>query len=386
MSKFLRYNQRNRVRISVKGLLLGIFFLTCTFDANAQLRKYLEDGQAFLARKNYDAAIEQFAEYVRLFPYNGEGYYWVAVTQMQSGNLKYAVENLNTALQLSPKYIPAYVSLGELYYNQEMYEAAIPYLKRAVELDDKNKTVLNLLGSSCYNAEKWELAVKYYSMAIKADSSFAPAWCNRGAARYNAQNIADATKIDKELAEQDLNRAILLDPAASISYRNRAFVRLFQDKIDSAYADVKRSLKLDSSDAIAYYCLARILLKQNRKLESLKQFNKAILMKGNKADFYLDRGLCWLDLNNSEAARADFYKAMELNAKLIPVGYLYISKSYAADKNKPLMLEYLVTAAKSGLFKKNYYYAVIQKDEDFKYYEKDKGYMDTMFKIKFGKY
>lgn len=367
-------------RLLVLALLL-LFSLT----AGAQMRKFLEDGKLYFKNQKYTLAIEQFDQFIKLYPYEAEGFYWKGNAQLKLGYFKSGRENIDQAILLSPKYIPPYVTLGEHYYNQQMYLEAIPYLLHAVKLDDQNMTVLNMLGTSCYNVQKWELAVKYFTSAIMLDSAYAPAWCNRGASRYNAQNIAEASKIDKELAEKDLDMAIKLDPKSPISYRNRAFLRLYQEKNDSAYADIQRALKLDSTDALSYYALARILYQQKKLKESLQMFDHAISKQNNRPDFYFDRSFCKVELKDFEGARADLKKYYELDESKLAIFYFYTARTYAAEQKKDMLIEYMKLAGKEDLFVKNLYYKELQKDPYFKVYEKDKDFYNLIYKIKFGK-
>jgi Tfp pilus assembly protein PilF len=195
-----------------------------------------------------------------------------------------------------------------------------------------------------------------------------------------------ANKIDKDMAEQDLNKAIELDPNSEINYRNRAFILLYLDKLEGANADIIKALKMNPSDGIAHYCYALVLKKAKQYKDALGEFDTSIKIQGDKYDLYLDRGLCKMDLHDNNGARNDFKFAMSLNPICKALGLYYLARSYAADKDKENMLVYITSAHKAGLFKGGNYYKDMQDDIYFKYYEKDKDFTNLIFKMKFGKY
>ena len=89
-------------------------------------------------------------------------------------------------------------------------------------------------------------------------------------------------------------------------------------------------------------------------------------------------------MGNFEAARSDFYKAMQLtNDK----GYLYyqMARSYAAEGEKVKTFNELRDAKKAGLFMNTKYYSYIAKDIYFIGWAKDKEFIDLIKELKFGK-
>jgi tetratricopeptide (TPR) repeat protein len=131
-----------------------------------------------------------------------------------------AVERLDEAeadckqvLELNPGHI---VSLDELAY--------ISFIHAANELDDAKAQ------------EYYQQGIDYTTQELEVDPNNAVAWTNRGEAYSNIDEF--------ELAEEDLSRAIALDPTYARAYWVRGFVRLVLERPDEATADVDRAVEI----------------------------------------------------------------------------------------------------------------------------------------------
>jgi hypothetical protein len=103
-----------------------------------------------------------------------------------------------------------------------------------------------------------------------------------------------------------------------------------------------------------------------------------------KSNFYVDRGMCKIEMANFKAARSDFYKAMQLtNDK----GYAQyqMARCYAAEAMKAETFTALREAKKEGLFMDTKYFGYIAKDIYFIGWSKDKDFIALINELKFGK-
>jgi len=219
---------------------------------------------------------------------------------------------------------------------------------------------------------------------LKLDPNNHLAYNNMGSATYNNQNIATASIIDLKKAELEFNKSIELKPDFELALRNRGIVRFYMDKLDESYQDLLRAIQLEPNDENAHYYLGKLLYKQKNYPVALQFFDNAISKVNYKSNFYVDRGMCKIEMANFKAARSDFYKAMQLtNDK----GYAQyqMARCYAAEAMKAETFTALREAKKEGLFMDTKYFGYIAKDIYFIGWSKDKDFIALINELKFGK-
>ncbi|MDX2242338.1 MAG: GUN4 domain-containing protein [Leptolyngbyaceae cyanobacterium bins.302] len=152
-------------------------------------------------------------------------------------------------------------------------------------------------GNRCANAGDWQQAITHYTSAIELKPAYCEAYYHRG--------ILYANQKRPILALEDYNSALSFNP----SY------------------EVDRATKILTSRGKLY--LFQVALDRSRYLTmAIADFTLAIDTKGQaheKADTYFYRGHAYADLQQTQAAIADYTKAIELYTKAI--------KIYSAFKN-----------------------------------------------------
>ena len=293
-----------------KHVILLIAFIGIAATAFAQSSKAKEAynrGNAALKVKNYDQAIVEYTE----------------------------------AIRLSSKYAEAYNNRGLAYYNKQDYDRAIADYDQAIKLEPKNADAYNNRGIAYRNKDDYDRAIADYDQAIKLEPT---------ASRYNNRGLAYANKKDYDRAIVDYTEAIKLEPTAA-RYNNRGLAYYNKQDYDRAIADYEAVLRLAPNHANAKKSLEEAY-DQAIKLEptASRYFYRGVAYD-NKGDYdraiadyteaiklepttarYFNRGLAYANKGDYDRAIADYEQVIKLDANYISA-YYYRGIAYYNKKD-----------------------------------------------------
>jgi lipoprotein NlpI len=154
----------------------------------------------------------------------------------KEGDLNGAIEALNQAIKIDPKYAPAYYSRGFAYALQKNRDEAISNYNQAIQLDPKYKEAYYQRGS--LNGQKGNLdaALSDFNEVIKLDPNYAPAHYNLGHVQYFKGDLNDAL--------DEIEQSLRLDPNFPYAYFIRGLIRHAQGQGLEATSDFQKSLGL----------------------------------------------------------------------------------------------------------------------------------------------
>ncbi|MDD2717284.1 MAG: tetratricopeptide repeat protein [Candidatus Wallbacteria bacterium] len=101
---------------------------------------------------------------------NSGNYYNLGNLAMMEGKDKDAIVYLNKAIELDPKHLEAYISLGKLYSGSDK-EKAVATFQKALELDPNNLEVLENLANLCLKTKDYPKAKECYEKLKTLTSS-----------------------------------------------------------------------------------------------------------------------------------------------------------------------------------------------------------------------
>jgi tetratricopeptide (TPR) repeat protein len=362
-----------------------LFTLLCFVDhAYSKTNPVLDFAKQQIKQKFYLPAISTLNTYLETHPKDVEALYWKGFAYYKVENYIAAEENYTAVIKLDPKYLPAYEDLAAMKMKQKNYAVAVTYFNPAIALDDSDVNLYNSRGMCYYYLDKFELAIKDFNAVLKLDPANYLAYNNKGSAEYNNQNIAQASIIDLKTAEKDFNIALKLKPDFQLAFRNRGIVRYYLDSLAGAAKDLLYAVQLDPKDENAHFYMAKVYFKQNQLPVAMQFYDNAIGLAKYKSEFYIDRGICKMEMGNYSAARADFYKAMQLSSDTRLAEY-QTARSFAAEGKKNDAIYALREAKKAGLFNETKYFGYINKDKYFVKWAKDKEFNEVIKELKFGK-
>lgn len=163
-------------------------------------------------------------------PNNAEAYYilWAA------GGRNPNAPEIRKAIELNPKYVPAYIGLGDAYYQKRRsFNQAAAQYQKAVELAPSAQ-LHNYLGTALNYQGYFPQAVKQFQKAIDLNPKYAPAYMNLGITYY--------------------------------------YMKRFQDAVSSE----SKSISLNPNNPEAYFFLAQGYERQNKRPEAISNYKKFV--------------------------------------------------------------------------------------------------------------
>jgi tetratricopeptide (TPR) repeat protein len=145
-----------------------------------------------------------------------------------------AIRDFDEAIRIDPKFARAFYNRGLALYFKKEYDKAIRDFDEAIRIDPKYANALINRGLALSNKKEYGKAIKDYDEAIRLDPKDAVALYNRG-------NTWLAKK-EYDKAIKDYDEAIRLDPKSAIALRSKAYL-LATSPIDSQ-RDGKKALEL----------------------------------------------------------------------------------------------------------------------------------------------
>jgi adenylate cyclase len=235
--------------------------------------------------------------------------YYRRITRSANRKARQLFEN---ALELDPNYASAYVGLGWTYFQRVSYgwtEFADQSLQHALDLAHK---ALSLDES---NASAHRLAGHVYTFR----------------AQYN-------------LAINEIQQAININPNDADSYRNIGWVLLWSGKIDEAIRNLEKSLRLDSSSVgnpllhlgMAYYL-------KGRYQDAQSALERGVIQQPNFVGYHIALAATFAQLGRHADAKRSAEKVLQLNP------FFEVENWGTAFRNQPDRAKIIEGLRKAGL-------------------------------------
>ena len=142
---------------------------------------YRSRGVAHHHLGEFEEAISDYTEAIRLDPDYAMAYYDRGIARADLGEYEEAIADYTEAIRLDPEYAVAYNNLAwTMAYDLDTnYEEALEYALRAVELDP-SEYHHDTLALVYYKLERYQEALEHYSLALSVEPDFAASYKGRG--------------------------------------------------------------------------------------------------------------------------------------------------------------------------------------------------------------
>jgi tetratricopeptide (TPR) repeat protein len=225
--------------------------------------------------------------------------------RMDSPNYPQALADSKRAIEISPRYAPAYVSSGLVYLEMKMYDAALGQLTKAIKIDPRIATAYSYRGVA-KDALLDDGAREDHDMAVSLAPNDALILMRRGKFFMGEGEY--------DLSKKDFDAALRIDPTNARVYALRGW--MYFDKKDSknALIDLTKSIELgDTNSTEAFWHRARVHARDGRRHEAIADLDKQIEADPSEAKYYMYRGLQYGELGEHVIAIDDFNKAIGLD-------------------------------------------------------------------------
>jgi tetratricopeptide (TPR) repeat protein len=226
-------------------------------DMNEGLRGWVSSGTVL----SLDQAETFFTQQIQSHREGTFSYLMRGVVRYEADDLDRAVLDLDAALRLDPKYVPALIERAYLWQWRNHLDDAVADVSKAIELDPRNSYAFVERGVFEYNKKEYDKAQRDFQTAIDMGS--------RTAVIYIARGMIFLHKHDTKNAHAELKHAQDLDPRHPDVYAAFASMFLTQGKLDMAKKVLDQAVEFDPLCADSHGNRAVVL-------SSLGQYDKAI--------------------------------------------------------------------------------------------------------------
>jgi tetratricopeptide (TPR) repeat protein len=339
-------NKIMRNKYFIMMLFVGFVFIACapsqTTKESAQTseEKKLAAEQAYsigyeyLKQGNYDAAITNFNEAIKLDPQYYSAYIALAQTYRAKRDIVTAESLYNQAKKIDPKDSRSYEGIATLYFlDYRDYDKAIAEFQRGLQVDPTNVDILNGLAASYIKKKDYDKAIQYYNKGLQYEPE-------------NVEAMFGIANVYMEKGESDkaisyLQELIVKKPK-NIDVRKRFAETLIDLKRYDEAVEQYRFLIEQEPDNYNYHLQLGSVYQQQKKYNGAETaFTEAHRLAPNNslplfylADLMIRRG-------KYTAAEQYVNEALALDPSLygqVLLGDIYERRGYAAkanwDKNK----------------------------------------------------
>ena len=170
---------------------------TTLLNANQETAKsraviYSNRSVGYYSKGDYDRAIQDATEGIRLNPNEPSLYYTNGLAYKKKGDFDHSIQNFDEAIRLNGKFERAYYDRGNAYIDKEKYDRAIQDFNEAVHLNPNNANNYNNRGVAYMRNGDYSRAVQDYNQAIHLNSNDTASYVNRGLTYFVESNLAAA--------------------------------------------------------------------------------------------------------------------------------------------------------------------------------------------------
>jgi len=206
---------------------------------------YLNRGFVYVAKNDADHALADLNRSIQLDPGETMGYFNRGlVYRMGKHNPAAAIADFTEVIKRDPDSGNAYYERGLAYADKGDFQRALDDYDKAMQRTPKDAELLFARGYANRSLNRFEPAVADFDAAIKIDANYAAA--------YDARGFAYRLQGDLDRAIGDYGEAIRIDPKFASAYNDRGSAYRLKGDLDHAIADHGEAIQLEPKAALGY--------------------------------------------------------------------------------------------------------------------------------------
>ncbi len=188
----------------------------------SKVTKLYSSSHKFFQDKEYDSAIRDLTEIIRLSPNEKAAHLYMALCYSDQGQYNSAIKCFNSALQIDSGYEAALSGRGFAYYDLEQYDLATKDFTSAIRVKPSKASNYSIRGNIYSIQKKYELAIKDFTKAVELD----PDNEDYKNSLANAQNKSTNSNVSNNEAEVVEAKKISLNTFEINSYTNSTNLKI----------------------------------------------------------------------------------------------------------------------------------------------------------------
>jgi tetratricopeptide (TPR) repeat protein len=253
----------------------------------------------------YDRAIADYTQAIRFDPHDAGAYDFRGIAYADKGDFDQAIADFTQAIRLDPNAVGTYSNRGNTYAIKRDYDRAIADYTQAIRLNPNYTGAYYNRGITYRRKGDNDQAIADYTQAIRLDPNAAGAYNNRGGTY--------ASKGDYDRAIADYTQAIKLNPNYMGAYYNRGITYGEKGDYDRAIADYTQVIRLDPNNADAYNNRGWTYALKGDYDRAIEDANISLRIRPNDDEALHTRGYAYVGKRDYDRAIADFEAALRIN-------------------------------------------------------------------------
>lgn len=186
-----------------------------------------------LILKQYDASFFSIQKALNIDKQNPEVFFMMGMLYREQGDMDRAINSFQTAVELDPEIVDAWVILGDLFAEKD-FEIASRYYDNAIRLAPENPQTYHAKAFYLQNKNKIQEAIALYKKINSLDPQYTDAYLNTGILYLEQDSLA------KALEHFDI--LVKIEPQGYLGYYYRGLTKMFGGDIEGASSDFNQSL------------------------------------------------------------------------------------------------------------------------------------------------
>jgi len=315
----------------------ALLVLCAPLRAQINTDRMMSVGRTALYFDDYVLSIQYFNQVINAKPYLAEPYFYRAVAKLSLEDYRGAEQDCSNALSRNPFVVNCYQVRGLARVYQAKYDDAISDFRAGLRLEPDNVSLRHNLILCLTRSDRKDEAIKAADTLLASSPKYAPAMAMRsdllweqgdstGALEW-VNKALDINKYDADMlhhrgvmlarmeryeeAEQDMDRAIYLDPTSSGAYITRAMVRYFRDNLNGALSDYDMSIMIDPASVTGHYNRGNLRAQIGDDNRAIEDFDMVIDAEPDNLLAIFYRGLLRENTGDYRGAEQDMTRVLE---------------------------------------------------------------------------
>jgi tetratricopeptide (TPR) repeat protein len=296
------------------------------YTKNEESLAAIKRGDALLGKGDYDKAMAEYQEAIRIDVKSGAGYTGRGNVWFAKNEFDRAISEYDEAIRLSPQYKYAYLNRGRAWNRKGEFERSIADYGEVLRIDPKFAMAYNNRGFTWFGRRDFEHAIADYDEAIRLEPRLTIAYTNRA--------NAWTEKGEKERALADYNEVIRIRPGDAAGWINRGAAWARNGDQDKAIADFNEAIRLDPKSDRAYVARGLAWGHIGDYDREISNFNEATRIKPQSAVAHNSLGHAHFDHERFADSAADFERSLRIDARqpyAVIWRYLALARSGAGN-------------------------------------------------------
>ena len=235
-----------------------------------------------------------------------EQIYEAGLRDWQGGAQQVALGEFSRAIELDPKFAPAYMARAGARFELKDFAGAISDCNQDLSLEPDDERAFLIKGVSKFYLNDFSGAHNDLNTALSLNSDDFMAYVCRGSVLGKSR--------DWDGAQADFTKAIQINPNYAPAYTSRAAVEMMLKDYEKGVADASDAIELDSvnaSDAYKDRAIGKCHLKD--RAGALADANQAIELKPADVSGYLTRAMVEIIWDDYSSASNDLQTAFQFS-------------------------------------------------------------------------